>query len=612
VDLPRRIRVGASVALAGALGFLASPLAADASTAPACAPPRLNVSAALAGGAVTVSPEPDSADASYRTQISLVGVPVSNIARISVVGSRSGRHTGTLAPYSQGDGGSFIPAKPFAEGEVVTVRGALRRASGAQQAFAWHFTTATPDRVSRSLETPPAPPPPAKPSDYQHFLSRPDLVPPRVTVTVNTGAQAPGDLLLAPYAGPGQYGPMILDGAGGLIWFKRLPAHARAADLRAQVYEGHPVLSWWEEPLGTGSNRSGVVIVDNSYRQIATIRAGNGLDADLHAFEITPRGTALLTVYDAIRCNLSAHRGPADGAVADTLFQEIDMRTGLVRFEWHALDHVPLGDSYMRVSPGSARSPWDFFHINAVSLHGKAILVDARNTWAAYEVDSRTAQVVWRLGGKRSSFTMGPGATPAWQHDAREGPEGTITFFDNGFAPQIHPQSRAIVVQLNLARKTASLVSSFTHAGPLLSASQGNFQPLADGNWTVGWGEEPYMSEFSAAGQLLFDAHLPRAYQSYTVLTAAWSATPQEPPRVAVSPGAQGGIVVYASWNGATGVTQWRLLGGGSPQSLAPIATAPRSGFETGIATQAVPAYVAVQALGEQGEVLATSAVIPG
>jgi Arylsulfotransferase (ASST) len=607
-----RTRPAAGLVLACASAAAWTPAPAEAAVAPPCAPRGLNASAARAGGAVTVSPTPNSLDASYRTQISFLGVPAASITAISAVGSRTGPHRGHLAAYSQGDGGSFRPAKPFAEGEVVTVHASLVLAGRAQR-FSWHFTTAVPDRVSRSLETPPGPPPPPKPSEFQHFVSRPDLQPPRVTVTLNTGAQAAGDLLLAPYAGPGQYGPMILDRAGGLLWFERLPAGARAADLRAQSYEGRPVLTWWQDPLGAGAHaRSAVVIADSSYRHIATVRAGNGFQPDLHAFEITPRGTALFTVYDAIRCDLSAHGGPADGAVADTLFQEIDLRTRLVRFEWHALDHVPLGDSYMPARPGSPRSPWDFFHINAVSRQATTMLVDARNTWAAYRLDARTGQVLWRLGGKRSSFAMGPGAAPAWQHDAREGPEGTVSFFDNGATPPVHPQSRAIVLALDLTHKTASLVSSFAHTGALVAPSQGNFQPLAGGNWMVGWGQEPFLSEFSATGSPLFDAHLPAAYQSFTVFKATWSATPAERPSVVVRALPHGSIAAYASWNGATAVASWRLLAGAQPRSMSSAATVPRQGFETRIVLPQRPRYVAAQALGEQGEILATSAVAHG
>ena len=50
---------------------------------------------------------------------------------------------------------------------------------------------------------------------------------------------------------------------------------------------------------------------------IAHVRAGNGLQADLHEFQLTPQGTALITAYDPIRCDLSAVGGSADGALID-------------------------------------------------------------------------------------------------------------------------------------------------------------------------------------------------------------------------------------------------------------------------------------------------------
>jgi hypothetical protein len=582
---------------------------ATTSAAPQCAPAQLDGSAALAGGAVTVSPAPNTLDASYLTQISFLGVPAAELANVVVVGSRSGSHAGRLAAYSQGDGASFLPSKPFAQGEVVTVRAQLRTGTGTTP-LAWRFTVAEVDSTSRSLETPPPPAPAPKPSELQHFLSRPDLQPPTVTVSTNTGTQVPDDMFLAPYAGPGQYGPMILDSNGGLIWFKPLPHGARAADLRVQEYAGQPVLTWWQDPLvADGQSDAGVVIANDSYKDIAIVRAGNGYQPDLHAFAITPQGTALFTVYDAIRCNLSAYGGPADGAVADTLFQEMDLKTGLVRFEWHSLDHVALSASYMPVdSGGTSTSPWDYFHINAVSKPGEELLVDSRNTWAAYALDPHTGQIMWRLGGKHSSFAMGPGASPAWQHDARAGPNGTITFFDNGGTPKVHSQSRGIVLQLDLTHMTATLISSFAHPKPLLAASQGDLQPLTGGDWFSGWGQEPFFSEFSPSGTLLFDAHLPPGYQSYTVLKFPWSGDPPQPPQIAIRPGAQRGVVVYASWNGATAVSQWRVLGGASARTLAPLALAPRSGFETALTLTSVPAYLAAQALGAQGQVLGTSA----
>ncbi|MGA2319399.1 MAG: arylsulfotransferase family protein [Solirubrobacteraceae bacterium] len=610
----RLIAPAVALALAAALtlGFAAS-AGAVSGAAPACTPATLDTSATLAAGAVTVSPAPESRDASYQTQISFLGVPAATLEDIEVLGSRSGRHPGRLAPYSQGDGASFLPSTPFSQGETVTVQAALR-SGGASTRFSWHFTVAEVDAVSRSLETLPPPPPPPRQSELQHFVSRVDLEPPTVTVTANSGEQGPEDIFLAPYAGPGQYGPMILDNAGRLIWFKPLPAGARAADLRVQEYEGKPVLTWWQDPLiAGGRSDAGIVIADSSYHDVAIIRAANGYQPDLHTFLITPQGSAFTTVYDAIRCNLSAQGGPADGAVADTVVQELDLRTGLVRFEWHSLDHVALSDSYQPVkSGGTPTSPWDYFHMNMIDPEPDGdLLVDSRNTWAAYEVDGKSGQILWTLGGKQSSFAMGPGAAPAWQHDAVEQPDGTITLFDNGATPKVQAQSRGIVLHVNQEQKTATLLESFAHPSPpLVVASQGDLQQLASGNWFTGWGQEPYFSEFERAGRLLFDAHLPTTYQSYTVLKFPWSGDPAQPPTIAVRARRQGGFDVYASWNGATAVAQWRLLGGSSPRALAPLSSAPWSGFETTVTLADASRYLAVQALNAAGQVLGTSTMV--
>jgi Arylsulfotransferase (ASST) len=598
------------VARAGAPAFAAA-------SAPACEPSALNVSAALADARVTVSPGPDSMDASAQTQISMLGVPAGELADVTVTGSRSGAHPGHLIAYSQGDGASFLPSRPFAEGELVTVHAQLLGGAGAIP-FAWSFTVAVrdvPGAASNAVGTgttksaAPAPPP----REYQSFHSRPDLRPPDVTVSSAADAAVGGDIFIAPYSGIGQYGPMILDEHGGLIYFKALsPAGARAADFRVQQYEGKPVLTWWQDPLvGAGSSTAGDVIANSAYQEIAQVRAGNGYQPDLHEFQITPQGTALITVYDAIDCNLSSVGGPSDGAVADTLLQEIDLKTGLVMYEWHSLDHVPLSDSYSSAAPTSRAEPFDYFHVNSIDVEQDGdLLVDARNTWAAYDVDPTTGQVRWELGGKQSSFKMGPGTGTAWQHDAIQQPDGAITFFDNGAYPQRHSQSRAIEVALNTITMTATLVRRYAHRNPLVAGSQGNVQALASGDWMVGWGQAGYFSQIDGAGQVLFNAHLPPDWETYRAYAMPWSGQPAEPPAVAVAGAAGGQTVAYASWNGATEVASWRVLAGPSPASLTPVVAGPRSGFETALALPAGvdAAYVAVQALDASGTVMASSA----
>jgi hypothetical protein len=615
----------ALAAIAGIVGLVVLPSARSASplpppVSPSCVPPTLNISAALAGERVTVSPAPDSRDASASTQISMLGAPAGELSHITVTGSRTGSHAGRLEAYSQGDGASFLPSRPFDGGELVTVHAELLEA-GRATPFAWSFTVAERDdpgaksnAVGTGVSTSTAPAP--APKEFQSFHSRPELRPPDVTVS-SKAQTATGDLFLAPYSGIGQYGPMILGAHGELVWFKPLaPAGTRAANLQVQQYEGRPVLTWWQDPLVAGGSRTaGEVIANSAYQNIAVIRAGNGYQPDLHEFRITPQGTGLITVYDAIDCNLSAVGGPRDGAVADTLLQEIDLKTGLVMYEWHSLDHVPLQSSYSSAAPTSLREPYDYFHINSIDVEQDGdLLVDSRNTWAAYDVNARTGQVRWELGGKHSSFKLGRGASTAWQHDAIQQPDGAITFFDNGAFPQVHPQSRAIEVTLDTANMTATLARSYEHQNPLVAGSQGNVQALEGGDWMVGWGQAGYLSEVNAAGQVLFNAHLPPDWESYRTFVLPWSGRPANPPAAAVvpAPGAGGGATVYASWNGATEVASWQVLAGSSAGALKPAGGAAKTGFETAISVADLPAgsYVAVQALNAAGAVIGASPAV--
>jgi hypothetical protein len=381
-----------------------------------------------------------------------------------------------------------------------------------------------------------------------------------------------------------------------------------------QQFEGKPVLTWWQgyiPPQGFGQGEE--VIADSSYHQILRMRAGNGLLADLHEFHITPQGTVLLTVFDPIRCNLSSVGGPSNGAVTDSLFQEIDLRTHLVRREWHPLDHVSLSRSYASPTGSTPEWPYDYFHLNSiVPRRDGSLLISSRNTSALYELSPTTGQLIAQIGGKHGSEKLGAGAATAYQHDAEELPNGDFTIFDNGAVPKVHSQSRGLIVSVNPSTKTDTLVGQYVHPAPLSAGSQGNIQALEGGNMFIGWGAEPYFSEYTASGALVFDAHLPHKTQSYRAYRFPWSGTPADGPAVGAAPGKAGTVTVYASWNGATTVASWRVLAGPAASQLAPVASAPKGGFETAIATPGKPAYVAVQALDAAGAVLGTSHAIKG
>jgi ABC-type amino acid transport substrate-binding protein len=617
--LRRALLIGATVVVVASATTLAlasrrisaEQSAYSAPSAGRCTPAVLNRSAVLPGTGLAVSPLPDSYDASTETQISLLGAPASALAGVRVSGSQTGSHAGRLIAYSQGDGASFVTPKPFAAGETVTVHGSVKLAS-ATQPFAYRFVIAHQDPVDYAAAAAAS-----QQRDYnemQHFHSRPELEPPAIVVSARTSQGATGDLFAAPYNGPGPNGPMIFEESGNLVWFDRLAAGLAATDLQVQQLGGEPVLTWWQGRIPPQGFGQGEEIIDNSsYRQVGRVRAGNGYLADLHEFHITPQGTALLTVFDPIDCNLSSLGGPSGAAVTDSSFQEIDLKTGLVRREWSSLDHVGLSDSYSAATSASTIWPFDYFHLNSIDpLANGTTLISARNTSALYELNTVTGQVIANIGGRHSTVKLTAGAATAYQHDATVLPNGTISVFDNGGVPKVHAHSRGLVLAVNVKARTDTVVAEYDHSSPSLAAgSQGDIQGLQNGDVFIGWGAEPYFSEYSAAGQLLYDAHMHGSYQSYRGFRFAWTGAPSEPPAIAAAKtGAQ--VTVYASWNGDTRTASWRVLAGPSAQQLTPVASAARAGFETAITTPVAEGYVAVQALGAGGEVLGTSGTITG
>lgn len=443
---------------------------------------------------VTISPLPGTVAALPGTQISFLGAQLRQLRGVSVVGSLTGKHSGKLRAYASAPGASFLPDRPFRPGEQVMVR-ALLGAGKHAVPLSTSFTVAQPMKISSaSVQRTPG-----GSSEEQSFLSTPNLRPPVVAIDTAT-TTAPGYLFAAPFRGPAQYGPMIFDNQGNLVWFKPLPAGLQAADFRVQRYRRRDVLTWWQgRMLDIGFGVGMDVVADRHYRRLVPIRAGNGLRADDHDFRLTPQGQALLSAYSPIESDSST-----GGLTLDRVIQEIDPPTGLVMREWHSVGSVPVAN----------------------------------------------------------------------------------------------PRST---------------------------------QSLPNGNRLLSGAGLPSFTESDRNGQTVFDGRLPDGDTSFGVYRYRWSGRPEQPPAVAAFTHSRPGppckpqrpgefcptievlvseTTVYMSWNGATGVASWRVLGGSSRTSLQPASVVKRSGFETNVTLPGSVPYVQVQALSPSGAVLASSGIV--
>jgi EmrB/QacA subfamily drug resistance transporter len=469
------------------------------------------------------------------------------------------------------------------------------------------------------------------------FVTEPSLKPPKLRAVRPAGAGelAPGFILTTNFFDLneppliGQSGPLILDNALQPVWFQPIPKRVAAANLSLQGYEGQPALAWWQGVVtNTGATESGEdVVVNRHYQTVARLKGADGWVLTLHELAISGVD-AWVTANKNIPKDLSKYGGAYNGALIDSAIQEYNLKTGKLLRTWDALDHIPLQDSYASLPTNGF--PWDAYHVNSVQLVGAhEFLVSMRSTWGAYLVNADTGKIEWRLGGRRSDFTFGPGADFQWQHDVRIRPDSTVTLFDDhccqltggGTSVPATGPSRGLVLKLDQSARKATLVAQYPGDGKFESEYMGDTEPLPNGNTFVGWGSEPYFSEFSRSGKLLLQGEFPGPDLSYRTALEQWVGLPLTPP-VGAARRTGAATTVYASWNGATRLASWRVLagsgsgaagsggsgaGGSGTGHMSAIAAHAKSGFETAIPVSGSHTTFEVQALDANGRVIGTS-----
>lgn len=451
-----------------------------------------------------------------------------------------------------------------------------------------------------------------------------------------------GHVLVSPFGSSVPHaGPMILDNKGNLVWMTT--GLGTVMNLKVQNYLNEPHLTFWSGKKVGGIGEGHYLILNSSYDTVKTISAisppahpDDPRVGDLHDFVLTDAGTALMTVYNTTTYDMSAMNRPTKGWIVDSLFQEIDISTNELLFEWRASDHFDPATSSKYLNPFggySESNPYDFFHINSVQKDRDGnYLISSRHLQGVMTVSGKTGEVLWVLGGAFNVFddlTDGKATSFKWQHDARwiDEEEGILTLFDNGSAGPIMSdahESKALLIQIDLEKKTAKLLQSYKSKAAVLSASQGSVQVLdhvdtfeQEKHVFVGWGSSAAFSEFSMAGELLCETHIAASstywwerVKSYRAIkTFEWVGRPEQPPVALMNSDR-----IYVSWNGATEVAAWQLEGrkdGAAGDKWQTIDIKEKEGFEDAFVLPDEPfATYRVAALDDNGEFLRHSDIV--
>ncbi|KAG4441066.1 hypothetical protein IFR05_003420 [Cadophora sp. M221] len=423
-------------------------------------------------------------------------------------------------------------------------------------------------------------------------------------------------------------GPVILDPRGNLVWSEG--KFGQAMNLQVQRYKGEDFLTFWSGTSHGPHSNGSYYMLDSSYEVAHTINSVDiDMGGDLHEFEITKNGTALFTIYQDKQVDCSDVGYDGQCWIDDCLFQEVDIATGELLFQWRASDHVPLSHSFkLRHKDGKTKeTAWDFFHLNSVEKDDLGnYLISSRHMRSIYYLDS-TGNILWSLGGKHSDFTDlsdGYASNFKWQHHARWRGNNTMSFYDNHAKNVFHPLSefsRGMLVQFDFDKMTVKLLQTYKHPDNVLSISQGSMQVIPEsGNVMIGWGNTPAYTEFTADGEVLCTTHFGASLffmildfgwvKSYRTFKSKWVGKPKTPPAIKVFAGQ-----IFASWNGATEVSAWRLESAKSLKAtndgFAIVEEVVKDGFEAVFVRDSWERrFVRVAALDKGGEVLGYTATV--
>ena len=564
-------------------------------------------SAARIAGYLYLSPEPAAPYVSAQTRYVLVRlanvapIEVTNLTTsfITVTGSISGPHSGVT--HVAGDGRTVVFTMPadFIQNELVTVTLNPLFAGGARgrlTLYEYQFMITAPMQASLSAavfsSTMPVPirdtpgdgvlsegssqgPSPTRgtlvninttttPDDSKKLsltgspvMAAAAIMPngvsvpsdfPKVTTTINSNS-SPGYLFLDTGNGSKPY-TMILNNNGLPIWYRR----GRMENFKTE--QNHLITGYLDSPLG------GFYAFDQNFNYVQTFQTTNGYLTDRHELKVLTDGSYLMLGVRLNTVDMSKYvaGGRTNAVVTEGVVQEFTAAGELI-FQWRAWDHYDIRD-------GTA----DFPHFNAIDIDEDGhILVSARHLSETTKINRNTGEIIWRLSGRKSSFTFlnDPLNGTSYQHSISALGNGRYMVFDNGnnHNPQV---SRAVEYQLNLTNRTATMVWQFRDTPEKFSGFMGNAQRLPNGNTLINWVYDKIV-EVDSNGAKHFEMNLVGFNTLYRVYRFPWEGVVKVPYLI-IEPYLENTTLFFNKF-GDTNVAYYRIYGGTTPQPTNLLAT---------------------------------------
>lgn len=279
--------------------------------------------------------------------------------------------------------------------------------------------------------------------------------------------------------------PVIFDTDGYIYWYTT-PTSTGCLD-----FKYYPSSNLYSFTSNYGpSNNPDFFILDENLNYIDTINAIGTLE-DVHDIQKLDNGNWMIsTIYsdtlDLTGYTFNSFQGKDNTPIKGFGLQEIDVNNNVI-FEWNSNDYIHPSETYDTY--GYDSTFFDYCHGNALEEDNDGnILLSFRHLNSIYKINRTTGDIIWKLGGRSSSFSFVDNNTFSGQHDIRRLNNGNYSLFDNGNMSQSPKLSRGLEYTLDTTSWIATLVNEFVHTDSVYARAMGSYQTTINDNKLLGYG----------------------------------------------------------------------------------------------------------------------------
>lgn len=252
--------------------------------------------------------------------------------------------------------------------------------------------------------------------------------------------------------------------------------------------------------------------------------------SDFHEVIRLANGNYVMATEAVQPCDLTSWGLTAAESCINHVFEELQPPatpggTPTVVWQWDTSQHIPVTETastWRQVSLGF----YDPYHVNSIEDAGDGFIISFRHLDAVFKIDKATGNIVWKIGGSPRAESLqlvnDPLNGTSGQHDARLLPDGTISIHDNGSGPMRQP--RVIRYAIDMTNKTATLVEELRDSAVTSSFCCGSARRLPGGDWVVGWGGTPLITENRPDGSEVFRLSGTFVYRGVPILPGEFTA----------------------------------------------------------------------------------------